>query len=423
MRVSAAALCVAASVPAFAAAASIPAAAPVLARAQAEGTRIPLQKRASFLQADGAVDLESLVRHVGFITTKLNRGFAAFEKNTGAPHPLSQLMSTVANLTHLGARATNPVVLQDENNTVWAGTLAIGTPPKEYAIDFDTGSADLFLPGKTCGDSCADRQRFDPAASSSAKDLKKTFALTYGDGSQVKGEQWSDVVASGSLQASKQTIGVASNYSDGFTRGFDGLVGLGFQHISVYNATPFFQTLVNEKQTDAPVFGMKLADGDSELFLGGANSKLYSGEPIYVPVREEGYWQVDLDALTVRGNTTAKKQTSIIDSGTTLILGDDDSVSAFYANIPGAKQLVNSPGMWSVPCNTNPFASLTFGGKVWPISPGSFSIGPVSAGSSDCIAGVASGGTSFWVVGDVFMQNVYTIFDAGQKRVGFANLA
>ncbi|TFY66293.1 hypothetical protein EVG20_g4795 [Dentipellis fragilis] len=412
MRVSAAALCVAAIVPAFAAAASIPAAAPVLARTQVEGTRIPLQKRASFLQADGAVDLASLVRHVGFITTKLNRGFAAFEKNTGAPHPLSLLVST------------------DENNTVWAGTLAIGTPAKEYSIDFDTGSADLFLPGKKCGDSCADRQRFDPAASSSARDLNKTFALTYGDGSQVKGQQWADVVASGGLKATTQTIGVAGNYSDGFTRGFDGLVGLGFQHISVYNATPFFQTLVNEKQTDSPVFGMKLADGNSELFLGGTNSKLYSGEPIYVPVREEGYWQVDLDALTVRGNTTAKKLTSIIDSGTTLILGDDDSVSAFYANIPGAKQLVNSPGMWSGTYFLilgDYTGTVAYGGgyafSAWPISPASFSIGPVSAGSSDCIAGVASGGTSFWVVGDVFMQNVYTIFDAGQKRVGFANLA
>ena len=31
--------------------------------------------------------------------------------------------------------------------------------------------------------------------------------------------------------------------------------------------------------------------------------------------------------------------------------------------------------------------------------------------------------TASWVFGDVFMRNVYTIFDAAEKRVGFAKLA
>ncbi len=61
-------------------------------------------------------------------------------------------------------------------------------------MDFDTGSSDLFLPSSTCGSTCAGHTEYDPSASSTSRDLGKQFTLTYGDGSSVSGEEYTDVV-------------------------------------------------------------------------------------------------------------------------------------------------------------------------------------------------------------------------------------
>jgi cathepsin D len=67
--------------------------------------------------------------------------------------------------------------------------------PRHDTVDFDTGSSDLFLPTPMCGANCSGHKLYDPSASSTAKDLLKTFSLSYVDGSTVEGEQFTDVVS------------------------------------------------------------------------------------------------------------------------------------------------------------------------------------------------------------------------------------
>jgi cathepsin D len=202
---------------------------------------------------------------------------------------------------------------------------------------------------------------------------------------------------------------------------------MGFQSISDYNAPPVFQTLVQSGKTTSPVFAFKLADSGSELTIGGLNSNLYTGSVTYIPVTEEGYWQVDLDAVSV-GSTRAVGATSaIIDSGTTLIVGDLTNVAKFYRSIPGAKDASSTlgAGFYTFPCASAPTSiSLTFGGKKFAVSPDAFNLGQATEGSSSCVGGIVGDSSAdFWIVGDVFMRNVYTVFDYGNSQVGFAALA
>jgi hypothetical protein len=123
---------------------------------------------------------------------------------------------------------------------------------------------------------------------------------------------------------------------------------MGFPSISVYGANPLFQSLVSSDAVPEPVFSFKLSNDSAELFVGGTDETLFEGDFTYVPVTQEGYWQVVLDSLTVGGQNVFSSNisvSSIIDTGTTLIVGDTQTVQAAYQSIKGATD--NGDGTWS----------------------------------------------------------------------------
>jgi hypothetical protein len=116
-----------------------------------------------------------------------------------------------------------------------------------------------------------------------------------------------------------------------------------------------------------------------------------------------------------------------------LIIGDPDSVAAFYAQIPGARAASSNlpPGFYTFPCKTDlPVISFTFGGRGFPMTPQSFNRGKISSSwwSGDICVGaiiknIAIYDNRLWILGTPFMTNYYTVFDVRGSRIGFADLA
>lgn len=139
------------------------------------------------------------------VTRKYSRGIAALERRTG-------VLSLSSNGNTLTQRAAGADPLTDDGNIRWYGTISVGSPAVEYKgepyvhitaqylihnhlVDFDTGSADLFLPGSSCDSTCDGHTLYNPNASSSAVGLQQNFSLSYGDGSTVSGELYTDTVS------------------------------------------------------------------------------------------------------------------------------------------------------------------------------------------------------------------------------------
>lgn len=198
--------------------------------------------------------------------------------------------------------------------------------------------------------------------------------------------------------------------------------------------------------------------------------------------------------------TDPSKIPSIIDTGTTLLVGSTELVSHIYSLVPGAQPAPSAgPGFYSVPCDEMPDIGLVFGGKEWKIKKEVLNVGELPGGNAGdvdepqnsssstptlptpsitlslptssasiptpavkrddvtsgstlpssnptttstpsistptssiapkrCLSGLVSHDGNgveprLWIVGDVFLRGVYSAFDVGNKRVGFATLA
>jgi hypothetical protein len=324
---------------------------------------------------------------------------------------------------NLGA---DPVVITDYENAQYYGPISMGSNEQPSNVIFDTGSSNLWVPSKSCA-KCGSHQRYDSSKSSSYVKDGRVFRIEYGSG-PVAGFYSQDSVKVGSIVVSKQTFAEVTDVSGlgiAYTLGkFDGILGLGFASISVDHVTPVFDNMFAQGGLEEEVFSFSLGkvDGEpGELLFGGIDTDLYTGDLKYVPLSNTTYWALELDGITVNGDSVTKSRRVIIDSGTSLLAGPTAEVAALAAKIGASKSWIN-PMEYTVPCSSiSKLPDLVFhiGGEAYTLTGTDYVI---NAGIM-CLFGVVGIDVpieDLWIAGDVFMRKYYTVFDHGNKQMGFA---
>ena len=203
--------------------------------------------------------------------------------------------------------------------------IDIGKPAQTFKVVLDTGSSNLWVPSTECGSiACYLHNKYDHSASSSYTKNGSEFKIEYGSGS-LEGYISQDDVTIGDLVIKGQHFAEATaepGLAFAFGR-FDGIMGLGYDTISVNKIVPPFYNMMNQKLIDEPVFAFYLGDAEdsSEVIFGGYDKSHYKGDLVKIPLRRKAYWEVDLDAITLGENTAEFENTgAILDTGTSLIV-------------------------------------------------------------------------------------------------------
>ncbi|XP_071730814.1 aspartic proteinase 36-like [Rutidosis leptorrhynchoides] len=349
--------------------------------------------------------------------------------------------------------------------------VQLGSPPKEYYVQVDTGSDVLWVSCKDCK-GCPTSSGlkvpivfFDPESSSTsslvsssdkmcsigiesdeAVSTKKqcTYTFKYGDGSSTSGYYVSDLIhldmMSDNTNVSSQVMFGCSTAQSGELsrpeRAVDGIFGFGQQGLSV------IKQLASQGAAPDAFSHCLVGDGDGGgiLVLG----QILDPHMVYSPlVSSETHYSLELHSISVNNQTlkidssvfrsSHNRKGTIIDSGTTLgYLAEqayDPFVEAITKSVSQSVHAVESKGYHCYITKNSvsemfPSVSLNFAGDAsMVLKPENYLLKQktVDGGSAWCIAFQKVKGLGVTILGDIVLKDKSVVYDLGGQRIGWVD--
>lgn len=329
-----------------------------------------------------------------------------------------------------------PVGISDYDDAQYYGEITIGTPAQKFEVVFDTGSSNLWVPSSSCPITdlaCLLHAKYDSSKSNTYVANGSSFSIQYGSG-ELTGYVSQDTVGIADLSVENQLFAEATSEGLSFVVAkFDGILGFGWDAISVNSIPPLWNNILAQGLVEEPVFSFFLSRDQSaktggELILGGVDPKYYSGEFTSVPLTNETYWEFAMDDFLMSNVSQGFCNDScraIADTGTSLLAGPTGPIAAINKAI-GATPVLN--GEYEIDCSlipSLPDVQIVLAGKTFVLTGEQYVLEVTSLGETACISGflgidIPPPYGPLWILGDVFIGQYYTKFDYGNKAVAFA---
>uniref|UniRef100_A0A8C3BTX6 pepsin A n=1 Tax=Cairina moschata TaxID=8855 RepID=A0A8C3BTX6_CAIMO len=280
--------------------------------------------------------------------------------------------------------------LENIMDAEYIGAISIGTPPQQFLVLFDTGSSDLWVPSVDCSSpACVGHERFDPRLSATHRATGQPVSIQYGTGS-MSGVLAYDTVHVSPAPVNNQAISLSKKEPGSFLthHAFDGILGLAFPSIASSGAVPVFDNMMSQGLLAEDLFSIYLSSRTgSFVMLGGMDSSCFSGRLRWIPLSAETYWQIAVDRIIMRGRVVACPRgcQAVVDSGTMLLAGPPRDIATIQHHI-GASEYPSSQDLVLLPGG---FESITISSE-------------------------------FWILGQVFLRQYYSVFDRAHRRVGMS---
>ncbi|KAF9444721.1 endopeptidase [Macrolepiota fuliginosa MF-IS2] len=330
------------------------------------------------------------------------------------------------------------VPLTNYVNVQYFTEISLGNPPQSFKVILDTGSSNLWAPSIKCTSSaCSNLSKYDSGQSLTYKANGSDFRIEYSKADVLQGFVSNDVLTIGELRIQDQDFAEAvSKFGPILSRPgkFDGVLGLGYNTISINQIIPPFYNMVEQGLLDEPVFSFHLRNTNAsdtnggEAAFGGIDKIAYTGDIHYVPVRRKAYWEVEMQkvslgdyVLELPANTGAA-----IDTGTSLFVLPTAVAETLNVRI-GAKMSRDGSG-YLVECArvlSLPDLSFWFGGRAFPLKASDYIVEPIQGLCYSPFTGRDISGPAgpVWLIGDVFLRRYFTVYNFGRSAVGFADSA
>ncbi|KAK4745578.1 hypothetical protein SAY87_011890 [Trapa incisa] len=277
-------------------------------------------------------------------------------------------------LSKFGLRGNN--ISDDPNSDIiyfknyrdiqYYGEIGIGSPPQRFQVVFDTGSSNLWIPSSKClfSIACYLHSKFRAGLSSSYRKIGIPCTIDYGSGS-ISGVFSQDNVKLGDFIIKDQEFIEARK--EGFlpfvVSQFDGVLGLGFQDISVGQATPLWDNMIQQGHVTQKIFSVWLnrdttTNTGGEIVFGGLDWRHFRGEHSYFPLTKIGHWQIEIADVLVADVSTGSCElgcTATVDTGTSFLAGPTPVVAQI-------NHFIGAEGILSLECQT---VFLNYGNLIW----------------------------------------------------------